>query len=252
MTSASETKTTEGGRGSFILFEGLDRTGKTTQCERLVAQLTKQKVPVVAKKFPDRTTATGAIIDAYLKGKSELDDHALHLLFAANRWEASGEIRSLLEKGTTVVVDRYSYSGAAFSSTKGLDLEWCMAAEKGLPAPDLVLYMSMPSDKLDARKDFGAERYEKKEIQKAASAVFDDFCESLQGWTSLDATKSIEDLEADILQLVVPALDQNRFSSILVVGQEKLSPMIRVLQNLYNYEFLVSPLLLSRLDDLCV
>lgn len=36
----------------------------------------------------DRTTQTGKMIDNYLQNKSELDDHAIHLLFSANRWEA--------------------------------------------------------------------------------------------------------------------------------------------------------------------
>ena len=38
-------------------------------------------------RFPDRTTATGKMINDYLSSKAELDDHAVHLLFAANRWE---------------------------------------------------------------------------------------------------------------------------------------------------------------------
>lgn len=38
-------------------------------------------------RFPDRTTATGLMIDSYLQSKTELDDAAVHLLFSANRWE---------------------------------------------------------------------------------------------------------------------------------------------------------------------
>jgi thymidylate kinase len=39
------------------------------------------------KPLPDRTTSIGKMIDAYLRSESDLDDHAIHLLFAANRWE---------------------------------------------------------------------------------------------------------------------------------------------------------------------
>lgn len=42
------------------------------------------------------------------------------------------------------VCDRYAYSGVAFSSAKGLDLDWCKACDKGLPAPDCVIYLDMP------------------------------------------------------------------------------------------------------------
>ena len=75
------------GRGAFILFEGVDRSGKTTQCKRLVEHLKSQDTPVEFMRFPDRTTAIGKMINSYLTGAAELDDHAVHLLFAANRWE---------------------------------------------------------------------------------------------------------------------------------------------------------------------
>jgi dTMP kinase len=40
-------------------------------------------------------------------------------------------------------VDRYAYSGVAFTAAKGFDVEWCKCPDKGLPAPDLVIYLKM-------------------------------------------------------------------------------------------------------------
>jgi hypothetical protein len=74
-------------RGCFILFEGVDRCGKTTQANRLVETLTQRGQPTVFMRFPDRETTIGAQIDAYLRNAADLDDHAVHLLFSANRWE---------------------------------------------------------------------------------------------------------------------------------------------------------------------
>jgi dTMP kinase len=74
-------------RGCFILFEGVDRCGKTTQAKRLVDTLTQRGQGTVFMRFPDRETAIGSQIDAYLRNAAELDDHAVHLLFSANRWE---------------------------------------------------------------------------------------------------------------------------------------------------------------------
>ena len=45
------------------------------------------QVDVALWKFPDRQTAIGQMINAYLQGKTETDDAAVHLLFSANRWE---------------------------------------------------------------------------------------------------------------------------------------------------------------------
>ena len=74
-------------RGAFIVFEGADRAGKSTQAARLVESLRAQGVAAECWRFPDRTSGCGRMIDAYLKSQAELDDAAVHLLFSANRWE---------------------------------------------------------------------------------------------------------------------------------------------------------------------
>lgn len=76
------------------------------------------------------------------------------------------DLRDTLESGVTVVADRYSYSGVAFSAAKGLDRVWCEAQETGLPAPDAVFYLSLSLDEAAARGGFGEERYERRDIQE--------------------------------------------------------------------------------------
>ena len=126
MSAISSAARSSAKRGAFILFEGVDRCGKTTQCKRLVASLTEKlgEGKVEFMRFPDRTTSIGSTINAYLTNKADLDDRAIHLLFAANRWEAAARIRRLIADGVTIVCDRYSYSGVAFTSAKpGMDLD---------------------------------------------------------------------------------------------------------------------------------
>ena len=74
-------------RGTFIVFEGCDRSGKSTACKRLVDFLNEKNEKAKLMRFPDRTTEVGSAINGYLKGQKELDDHVIHLLFSANRWE---------------------------------------------------------------------------------------------------------------------------------------------------------------------
>ena len=74
-------------RGAFIVFEGADRAGKSTQCQKLVEHLRASGVAAELWRFPDRTTAIGKMINSYLTSQSEIDDAAVHLLFSANRWE---------------------------------------------------------------------------------------------------------------------------------------------------------------------
>lgn len=74
-------------RGALIVLEGLDRSGKTSQSSRLLTYLEGRGHSVELWRFPDRSTSVGQMISSYLSNKSQLDDHTIHLLFSANRWE---------------------------------------------------------------------------------------------------------------------------------------------------------------------
>ena len=101
-------------RGALIVLEGCDRSGKTTVCKRLINHLNdthqllkNDQKPAKMMRFPDRDTAIGQEINKYLKGTQELDDHVIHLLFAANRWELVKDMKKALEAGQNIIVDRY-------------------------------------------------------------------------------------------------------------------------------------------------
>lgn len=66
------------------------------------------------------------------------------------------------------MVDRYAYSGVAFTAAKGapgLDRAWCMAPDAGLPAPDAVFFLNLTVEQAAARGGYGEERYEKADFQ---------------------------------------------------------------------------------------
>lgn len=109
-------------------------------------------------KFPDRDTECGKLIDEYLRQKKPLTDEGIHLLFSTNRWEAKELIEETLKRGTTIICDRYSYSGVAFSAAKGLNLDWCRSPEAGLTKPDLVFLLTLPIEVIMLRGGFGNER----------------------------------------------------------------------------------------------
>ena len=192
-------------RGCFILFEGIDRCGKTTQCKRLVEFLKNQGKQVEFMRFPDRSTVIGQTINSYLTNGIDMDDHAIHLLFSANRWELSTKIKEKLDAGITLVVDRYAYSGVAFSaSKKSLSLEWCKTPDEGLLAPDIVLFMDLTVDQAMERGDFGNERYEKEEFQRTVRDTF--FALKSDSWKIIDASRSIEEVETDVQKAALDAI----------------------------------------------
>lgn len=123
-----------------------------------VEHLKSRGIPVKHMAFPARESNIGKVINAYLTNKEEVTDQGIHLLFSANRWEFKNEMKKLLESGTTLVVDRFCYSGVAYSVAKGLDFNWCWSPEKGLIRPDAVFYLKTSVDVLSERGDFGEER----------------------------------------------------------------------------------------------
>nr|XP_029117867.1 thymidylate kinase isoform X2 [Elaeis guineensis]XP_029117868.1 thymidylate kinase isoform X2 [Elaeis guineensis] len=195
-------------RGALIVLEGLDRSGKSSQCSRLVSHLEGKGISVEAWRFPDRRTNIGTMISSYLANESQLDDQAVHLLFSANRWEKRLLMENKLWSGTTLVVDRYSYSGVAFSAAKGLDIEWCKAPETGLIAPDLVLYLDLPPEEASKRGGYGIERYEQLEFQR---------CVAHQYQKLRDTTWKVEDIEIQLRKFALECIEtcQNKIISTL-------------------------------------
>ncbi|CEQ39815.1 SPOSA6832_01372, partial [Sporobolomyces salmonicolor] len=224
-------------RGAFIVFEGLDRSGKSTQVARLVEGLTARGVKAVRAGFPerpegpgtgallwmvmihprgvgalDRTLTTGKMIDSYLSQKADLDDRAIHLLFSANRWERANQILEDLSNGVTVVCDRYAFSGIAFSVIKGISWTWCQSPDMGLPAPDLVLFLSIPPSAAASRGGFGQERYETSEVQLAVKDVFEQLGRTMDDgvWNVVDADRTVDAVEADVRARVEAVLASAR------------------------------------------
>lgn len=66
-----------------------------------------------------------------------------------------------LKQGKDIICDRYAYSGAAYSSAKGIDLNWCKTSDSGLVKPDIVFYFHGSIENIETREGYGEERYER-------------------------------------------------------------------------------------------
>ncbi|BCS27599.1 bifunctional thymidylate/uridylate kinase [Aspergillus puulaauensis] len=202
---------TRGKRGALIVVEGLDRAGKSSQCEYLRNSLQESGRPVKYIRFPDRTTPIGKLIDGYLRGQSHLDDHSIHLLFSANRWELAQDIEADIADGTNVIVDRYSYSGAVYSAAKAnpsLSLEWAWLPEIGLPKSDVCLFLSISPEEAAKRGGFGGERYENETMQSRVRELFSTIF-SLQKKSDIrmiDAGRTFEEVSKDISKIVTECI----------------------------------------------
>ncbi|XP_008048027.1 thymidylate kinase isoform X2 [Carlito syrichta] len=189
-----------GRRGALIVLEGVDRAGKTTQCCKLVEALCDAGQRAQMLRFPERSTEIGKLLSSYLEKKSEIEAHAVHLLFSANRWEQVPLIKEKLSEGVTLVVDRYAFSGVAYTSAKkNFSLDWCKQPDVGLPKPDLVLFLQLQLADAAKREGFGCELYENQAFQKQVLQRFYQLMEDpTLNWKIVDASKSFEEVHEEI------------------------------------------------------
>jgi len=196
-------------RGLFIVFEGLDRSGKSTQSKLLAEALEAEGTKVKWAAYPDRSTAIGVLIDLYLRKRIELSDQVIHELFSANRWEKVPSILTDLSNGMNVICDRYAFSGVAYSTAKGLDFDWCKAPDIGLPCPDAV-FLHVDPKVGQTRSNFGDERYENVTMQGNVRREFQR--KALRegvSWHDVDADRAINAIHDDIMRRVM-ATKQNK------------------------------------------
>lgn len=169
----------------FIVVEGLDGSGKTTQSKALAKALGGNWMC-----FPERRTFYGKLIDAWLKGlwsaqpkgpdaedweasRAFIDAHGKILdgaVFQALQTLNRLELAKFIEHIKTgardpLVCDRYWMSGYAYGSADGLDSELMVKVHTLLPEPDLCLLIDCPVEvveaRMKARNDPKADRYEK-------------------------------------------------------------------------------------------
>jgi dTMP kinase len=159
--------------GLFIALEGTDGSGISTQTARLAAWLRAQGRPVYVTKEPSggpaglllRLALTHRLGDGAAGGFRPLDEPTMALLFAADRMDhLAVEVLPRLERGVSVVCDRYVLSSYAFQSL-GVEVEWLRALNAHARVPDLTVLIDVPAEvSVERMRARGAvERYERPE-----------------------------------------------------------------------------------------
>jgi len=170
----------------FVVFEGLDRVGKSTQCRLLYDHLkTKMDVTCTRHRFPNRATPIGTLLDHVLRGQS-MDAYAKNALFAANRYEMCPILTEDIDRGW-VVCDRYTASGDVFAILDGVEPSWSQTLNAHLPTPDVTIYLRADPEYLTKRPGYGEEVYERLELQRRAHAMYEEMA-VLENWVVVDVT----------------------------------------------------------------
>jgi dTMP kinase len=188
-------------RGKIIVIEGTDKAGKGSQSRMLAETLKASGKVCVILDFPDYTTSVGMEIKAFLEGKRDYLPEVEHLLFSANRWEKKKEIESMLENGTIIVMNRYWQSNLVYGVANGMDTNWLLGLDKGLPKEDIVLVI-LVNPTISAKRAETQDMFES-DSQLAAKAYrnYLKFAKQYR-WKVVDGSKSKEQVHQEVTKII--------------------------------------------------
>ncbi|MEW6775331.1 MAG: dTMP kinase, partial [Bdellovibrionota bacterium] len=131
------------GRGKFIVLEGIDGSGKSTQARRLAGNLKAKGFSVVLTREPADSPAGERLRKLAREGRKGVSKEEETRLFQEDRaWHCRNVIEPGLARGDTVVSDRYWYSTVAYQGALGADpLAIAKESREKFPAPDFVVYL---------------------------------------------------------------------------------------------------------------
>jgi dTMP kinase len=195
----------------FVVLEGGDGSGKSTQAGLLIARLRDAGRDVVATREPG-ATEVGAAIRSLVLGGGDIDPRTEALLIAADRAEHVAEvIRPALERGAAVVSDRFVPSSLAYQGVaRGLGVDeiarlsdW---ATGGL-TPDLVVVLDLAAVEAAGRRAGPQDRMEREpdSFRAAVNQAYRDLAGRF-GWKLLDGAEPVERVAEQVWAAVRPLL----------------------------------------------
>lgn len=160
----------------FVVFEGIDGSGKSTLCKAVTELLLKKEIPALSFTEPTNLE-TGKFLRKFLKGEIELKPEEQIDAFLSDREESLKQnILPALQSGKNVLLDRYMYSTAAYQSGPDLSPETILQKnlERNFRIPDVLFYLNLQPkvalERLSRRKE-EKERFETlSQLEKIHSA----------------------------------------------------------------------------------
>jgi len=201
-------------RGRFIVIDGIDGCGKSTQAERLARALgERSERAVVHLREPGGTVLGERLRDLLLTRDLALSARVETLLFAAARAQMLEEkVEPALAAGRHVVCERFHPSTFAYQAVAGglPEREVLELLERwaGAPKPDLVILLSLPPEIAATRRGAAQDRIEDKglEFQRRVADGYARYAMLVTGTVTIDAARSADAVARDVLGQVTRAL----------------------------------------------
>ncbi len=200
-------------QGRFIVFEGIDGAGKTTQVKLLAERLERLGKRVIMTAEPTELPS-GKALREVLGGKVKKSDCEIAAMFTLDRIAHNADkncgIEKLISEGAYVICDRYYYSSLAYQGSL-VDYGWVKALNTDCPEirhPDICIFLDLALEESMRRISVGrdsTEIYENSEmlskVREAFMRVIDDM-RSVDRIEVVDASADIESISDSIFELV--------------------------------------------------
>jgi len=189
-------------RGLLIIFEGIDGTGKSTQCRMLAELLSEKRIASISLAEPTRGKWGMKIRQLLTEGRNGISPEEELAWFINDRKEdVERNINPALKEGKVVLMDRYYLSTAAYQGALGFDpQEIRVENEKFAPVPDRVLiFHNSPEKSLERIESSreGKSAFEKRDYLLDVQNIFKSFTGANIRFVSSDA--SLEDVHSQVL-----------------------------------------------------
>jgi dTMP kinase len=192
-------------RGKFIVFEGVDGSGKSTVCNKLFQKLNDNGCSI-HKTFEPTDSPIGSVIRNILNKRITADEKTIGALFLADRLdhiqnESNGMLK-FLNTGSHVISDRYYYSSYAYH-VPYLDLDWVIAANKvcaDILRPDIVFFLDITPDVSMERLNKNRKFHDLFETKERITQVYHNYKKAIEkegkkdNVVIIDANRSAEEV----------------------------------------------------------
>ena len=198
--------------GKFIVFDGLDGSGISTQTAALVDYLNRpeQKLRyghtgVFLTKEPT-SGLIGGLIRSQLSHEWKSSPECLQLLFSADRaHHLEKGIIPLLEKGVTIICDRYFFSSIAYGSLEIKDKDWLVNLNKNFLLPDIAFFLRVsPKICIEriSKARHGFTLYEKEETLEKVWKNFENLAQEFENIFILNGEQPVDKIDEEIREIV--------------------------------------------------
>jgi dTMP kinase len=197
-------------QGKFIVFEGIDGSGKTSQLERAAEWLKKHNIPVFTNREPSSGRAGLRLRKSASSGRLTPEEEA-ELFLQDRRWNVENNLLPALNAGKIILQDRYYYSTIAYQGARGLDPDEIRRKNEAFaPRPDLVLLFDLnPETALERIKKNRGETpnlFEKLDYLKRVHQVFLSLQDS--NIAKIDAAGTVEEVWEQVQTAIEPLFPQ--------------------------------------------